>query len=57
MDTLHILRSIPDAQTEKMMICLSDGLHTNTIKLYEADTDWEDVVDAIFAHSKVVCWW
>jgi hypothetical protein len=57
MDILHILRSAPDATTEKMMSELSNDERSAVIKLYEAGIDWEGVVDALFNHDKVVCWW
>lgn len=57
MDILHILRSVPDAAIEKMMAELSNSGRANIIKLYEADIDWENVVDAIFSHNRVICWW
>ena len=57
MDILHILRSAPNAATEKMMVELSKDEGNGVIKLYEADIDWDSVVDAIFRHDRVVCWW
>lgn len=57
MDILHILRSLPDTETEKMISELSRDRRSNIIKLYEKNTDWEGIIDAIFAHERVVCWW
>lgn len=57
MDILHILRSAPDAATEKMMAELSNDQQADVVKLYARDIDWESVVDKIFAHKRVVCWW
>lgn len=57
MDILHILRSAPDAATEKMMAELSNDQQADVVKLYARDVDWESVVDKIFAHKRVVCWW
>jgi hypothetical protein len=56
-DLLHILRSVPDDGTQKMMAELSTDGNTDVIKLYDADMNWEEAVDAIFSHSRVVCWW
>lgn len=57
MDILHILRSAPDAAIEKMMSELSNHERSSVIKLYEAGIDWDGVVDALFSHDRVVCWW
>jgi hypothetical protein len=57
MDILHIVRSAPDAATEKMMSELSNDERSGVIRLYEAGIDWDGVVDALFSHDKVVCWW
>ena len=57
MEILHILRSAPDSETEKMMSELSDDQRTGVIKLYEAGIDWDGVIDALFSHDRVVCWW
>jgi hypothetical protein len=57
MDILHILRSAPDSETEKMISELSDDQRTGVIKLYEAGIDWDGVIDALFSHDRVVCWW
>jgi Ca2+-binding EF-hand superfamily protein len=56
-DLLHILRSVPDDETQKMMAELSADVDADVIKLYNAEMDWEEVVDAIFSHSRIVCWW
>lgn len=56
MDILHILRSAPDSETEKMISGLSDDRDANVVKLYETEIDWEHIVEAIFSHNQVVCW-
>jgi hypothetical protein len=53
---LHILRAIPDEGTRKMMTELSADGTADVIKLYDNGIDWDDVVDAIFSHNRVVCW-
>lgn len=54
---LHILRSVPDRGNQKMMAELSTDRDADVIKFYDAGMDWEEMVDAIFSHSRVVCWW
>lgn len=57
MNILHILRSEPDAVTAKMMDELSNDRQADVINLYAEDIEWTSVVDSIFAHDRVVCWW
>lgn len=57
MGILHILRSAPDAATEKMMTELSNDQQAEIVKLYTQDVNWARVIDKIFAHHQVVCWW
>lgn len=57
MDILHILRSKPDAATEKLITELSPDGGADIIKLYQREIDWEGVVEAIFGHNRVICWW
>lgn len=56
MDILHILRSLPDSETQKIVIELSKDKTTSFIKLYDPDIDWDYVIEAIFSHQKVICW-
>lgn len=55
-EVLHILRSKPDETTERFIEILS-GQSPKTLPLYEGDVDWDKVVDEVFAHDKVICWW
>lgn len=57
MDILHILRSAPDTATEKMIFELSNDERSGVVKLYEEGIDWDVVVDSLFSHDRVVCWW
>jgi hypothetical protein len=57
METLHLIRSVPDAMTENLITELSNGCSVKTLKLYETEIDWENVVDLIFSHDHVICWW
>ena len=57
MRTLHILRSSPDETVEKLINYLSDTDETAVQPLFQGDVDWQRLVDDIFAHDKVVCWW
>ncbi|MBW1784383.1 MAG: hypothetical protein JRL30_27040 [Deltaproteobacteria bacterium] len=57
MKLLHILKSEPDDNTKALMAILSEGNETSQFPLYEANTDYEKLIDAIFANDKVISWW
>jgi len=56
MNTLHILKSPPDEQVESLMAYIS-GENPDKLELYDAATDWYQVVDKVFTYDKVICWW
>jgi hypothetical protein len=56
MRVLQILKSEPDEEVRSFMEAFADD-DVTTVPLYEGDVDWEALVDAIFSHDKVVCWW
>ena len=57
MKILHILRSEPDETVEKLSAALSKDNTTTVIPLYQGKVDWPALVDDIFSHDKVICWW
>ena len=57
MKTLHILKSEPDNNTHTLMDILSKDAETTVAKVYEESTDYEDLIDQIFAHDRTICWW
>ncbi len=57
MDVLHIFKTKPDSLTELFVKKISEDKKSTMIHLYSSDIDWEEVVDAIFLHKKVVTWW
>ncbi len=42
---------------EKFTNFLATRHETSVVVLYETETDWDALVDDIFAHDKVICWW
>jgi hypothetical protein len=59
---LHILRSEPDAVVEKWVQRISgeDGVTVTSLyrdELSDIPVDWHRLVDDIFAHDRVICWW
>ena len=57
MKVLNIIRSKPDDMTSKCIESFSEDDGARVISLYEKDVDWSGLVDEIFAHDKIVCWW
>ncbi|SMC62854.1 hypothetical protein SAMN02746065_10612 [Desulfocicer vacuolatum DSM 3385] len=56
MKILHIFRSRPDETVDSLMVSFSDQEEKKTA-LYEADVDWDALVDDIFSSDKVISWW
>jgi hypothetical protein len=57
MRILHILRSNPDETVEKLIDYLTEKDEATVQPLFQGDVDWSRLVDDIFAHDKVICWW
>jgi hypothetical protein len=57
MKVLHILRSEPDETVEKLCGLVSKSGESSVMALYEKKVDWAALVDEIFSHDKVICWW
>ena len=57
MKILHILRTEPDETVEKLSLFISRDSETSVAVLYQGEVDWLKLVDDIFAHDKVICWW
>jgi hypothetical protein len=56
MEVLHILRSEPDEDTRTLIDAIS-GSGAKTLALYESGIDWDQVVDMVVSHEKIICWW
>lgn len=54
---LHILKSEPDDTVEKLCEETSATHTASVIPLYEGQVNWPGLVDDIFSHDKVICWW
>jgi hypothetical protein len=57
MKVLNILRSEPDETVEKLGEAVSNKNQSSVTMLYGGQVDWEGLVDDIFFHDKVICWW
>jgi hypothetical protein len=56
MKVLHILKSEPDEMIEAFLDAFVED-EVETVRLYDGEVDWAALVDQVFAHDKVICWW
>lgn len=54
---LHILRTEPDEATLELIEGMPLREKTHVLHLYDETPDWDQIVDQIFAHDKIICWW
>ena len=57
MKILHILKSEPDETVEKLCDVISRENDASVVSLYQGKPDWHGLVDQIYSHDKVICWW
>jgi hypothetical protein len=57
MKVLNIVRSAPDDFVKKIINTFSEDKGNKVIALYEGEVDWSDLVDEIFSHDQIICWW
>jgi hypothetical protein len=57
MKVLQILRTEPDDTVQNLSELVSMESDTSAALLYQGEVDWPKLVDDIFAHDKVICWW
>ena len=57
MKILHILRSEPTPEVEKLTNLLSEGQETIRFPLYEGPVDYDRLIELVFANDKVISWW
>ena len=57
MTVLNIVRSEPDDMIKKCIEAFSEDNKDKVVALYQEDVDWTGVVDDIFSHDRVICWW
>ncbi len=57
MKILHILKTEPDADTKTLIEIISKGEESTLFELYQGNVDYENLIDLIFDHDKVITWW
>lgn len=59
---LHLLRSEPDQALSELIESLSANSAASVVCLYpdpvtHAPVDWSRVLEDIFDHDQIICWW
>ena len=58
MKYLHIFKSVPDDNTIRLIDLIKEnGDEINIFPLYDKEADYEELIDQIFRHNKVISWW
>ena len=57
MKILEILRSAPDENVSKIIDVHKQDNDVKVVELYSGDPDYSALVDDIFSHDEVICWW
>jgi hypothetical protein len=56
MKILHILKTVPDASTTKIIEVQSAGNEALIIDLTRGSISYDKLVADVFSHDKVFCW-
>lgn len=57
MKILEILRSEPNGNVSEMIDVHKQDNEVKVVELYSGAPDYAALVDDIFSHDKVICWW
>jgi len=57
MKVLHVLKSEPDEILQKLMEPVSEGNEVQQFELYDGDVDYDKLIELVFDHDKIICWW
>lgn len=57
MKILHVLRNEPNDEVKKLMELVSQGEETKQFELYKGDVNYDQLIDLVFGHDKVITWW
>jgi len=59
MKILHVYRSEPNEEVQKLVSILNEGNEAMEFKLYEAkdDADYDKLIQMIWEADKTISWW
>ena len=55
--TLHLFRSAPDEWVNLLADALVGNAPSTAMRLYDEPVDYAHVIEAVFSHDRVICWW
>ncbi len=57
MKILHLYRSEPNEDVNKLVEIVSEGNETSSFDLNTGSPDYDKLVDMIYGTDKTICWW
>ncbi len=57
MKVLHIYRNPPKEDTQKLVEIVSRDRETDSFILYDADPDYDQLVEKLINADQAICWW
>lgn len=57
MKVLHVLKSEPDEVIRKLMEPWSEENEVQQFEMFRGNVDYDKLVELVFEHDKVICWW
>ena len=57
MKLLHVYRSEPNEDVQKLAAIVSEGRETQSFKLNVENPDYDKLVDMVFEADQTICWW
>ncbi len=57
MKILQIFKSEPDVVIKKLMEPVSKDNEARQFEMYQGDVDYDKLVELVFEHDKLICWW
>ena len=57
MKILHLFRSEPTPDVEKLTTILSEGQEAIRFPLYKGLVDYDRLIELVFSNDKVISWW
>lgn len=57
MKLLHVYRSEPNDDTQKLVTIVSEGRENQSFKLNVDSPDYNKLVDMVFEADQTICWW
>jgi hypothetical protein len=57
MKMLHVYRSEPSEDTQKLVEIVSEGRENDSFDLTADSPDYDALVDKVMAADQTICWW